>query len=189
MNKLSRFLVKLIFIIIVYVLLFFIFKITKLHFTLIMLLFVFLSNTWKYSLFEITLNEIDDYYALFNLNQNFSKKELEDSYNLELEKMNDFSITAENKISLIAFINTAYDTLSNDISKNEYDLKYNSLLEEIKNQESSLKLDNNVSSYFKGLLDYNLKPFKNFKFFSKNTIGIIACLIIDLLFILPYLSK
>ncbi len=189
MNKIVRFLIKLTFIVLVVISLIILGSFTGLRLVLLMLFFVFFSNTWKYGKLKMEVNGIDDYYSLFNLNHNFSKTELEQSYNLELEKLNkNFSISAENKISLIAFINSAYDTLNDPIYKNEYDLKYNSILDEIKKAEKEIELENKqFSSYFNGLLNYNLKPFKNYTFFSKNTIGILACLIIDLVFILPKL--
>ena len=167
------------------------FKLTGLRVTLIMFFFVFFSNTWSYRTLKLSFNKIDDYYSLFNLNQNFSKKELEDSFNLELEKLNNnLTITAENKISLIAFINNAFDTLNEPISKSEYDIMYNSFLDEIKKEKANMELqDKKFSTYFKGLLSYNMKPFKNYAFFSKNTFGILACLIIDLVFIIPFLRS
>lgn len=192
MNKLSRFLIKMIFIILIMILLVMLFKLTGLRVTLLMFFFVFVGKTWNYGSFKSDINsQFEDYYSLFNLKQDFNKDELQGAYDNEIDKLNNnLSISIDNRLHLMSMLNTAFDTLNDPLLKSEYDITYNSLLDEIKKEEANMELQNQkFSTFVKGLLNYNIKPFQNYVFFSKNTIGILACLIIDLVFIIPLLLK
>lgn len=166
------------------------FKLTGLRATLLMFFIVFVGKTWNYASLKSYINsQFEDYYSLFNLKQDFNKDELQGAYDNEIDKLNNnLSISIDNRLHLMSMLNTAFDTLNDPLSKSEYDVKYNTLLDEIKKEKEKMEFQNKkFSTYFKGLLSYNLKPFKNYVFFSKNTIGILACLIIDLIFIIPFL--
>jgi hypothetical protein len=161
------------------------FKATGLRCTLSLFFLVFLGKTWSYGASKNDVNsEIDDYYSLFNLKQDFNKTELEKAYNTEVEKLNNnLSIGLEYRLQLMAMFNTAFDTLNDSHSKSEYDLKYNLLAEQL--QASKLKseeINNDFWKYADGLFNYIISPFINFNFKSKEIIGVIACLILDLLF-------
>ncbi len=191
MNKLSRFLIKMIFIILICLLLLLLFKLTGLRVTLLMFFFVFLGKTWNYGTFKSDINsQFEDYYSLFNLKESFSKDELQKAYENEMDKLNNNqSITIDNRIHLMGVLNTAFETLINPQTKSEYDDKYNLVLEEI--NASTLKsseLNNNISNYVDGLIKQNLSPFVNFKLNSKETLGLLVCIILDLVFILPFLK-
>lgn len=128
---------------------------------------------------------MDDYYSLFNLKHDFNKTELEKAYNNEVEKLNNnLSIGIESRLQLMAMFNTAFDILNDPNSKSEYDLKYNLLAEEL--QTSKIKADEIINDFWKyvdGLFTYTFSPFINFNFKSKEIIGVIACLILDIIFI------
>lgn len=186
MNKFYRFIIKLVFISMIWVLLIILFKATGLRITLLMFFFLFLWRTWSYEVLKNEINsQIDDYYSLFNLKHDFNKTELEKAYNNEVEKLNNnLSIGVENRLQLMAMFNTAFDTLNDSHSKSEYDLKYNLLVEEL--QTSKLKADeinNDFWKYVDGLFTYNFSPFINLNFKSKEIIGVLACLILDIILI------
>jgi DnaJ-class molecular chaperone len=83
-------------------------------------------------------SQIDDYYSLFNLKEDFKKTELEQAYNNEVEKLNNnLSIGVESRLQLMALFNTAFDTLNDSNSKSEYDREYKLHAEQL--QASKLK--------------------------------------------------
>ncbi|OBQ14493.1 MAG: hypothetical protein AN482_01900 [Anabaena sp. LE011-02] len=161
------------------------FKATGLRCTLSLFFLVFLGKTWSYGVSKNDVNsQIDDYYSLFNLKQDFNKTELEQAYNNEVEKLNNnLSIGVESRLQLMALFNTAFDTLNDSHSKSEYDLEYKLHAEQL--QASKLKseeINNDFWKYADGLFNYFISPFINFNLKSKEIIGVIACLILDLLF-------
>ena len=186
MNKLSRFLIKMVFIILIWLLLVMLFKLTGLRVTLLMIFFVLVGKTWNYgSLKDNIDSQFEDYYSLFNLKQDFTKDELQEAYDNEIDKLNNnLSISIDNRLHLMGMLNTAFDTLNDSQAKSEYDGKYNLVLEEINSSKiKSAELNNNIASYLDGLFKFNLSPFVNFRFKSKDTIGLLVCLILDLIFI------
>lgn len=187
MSKTSRFLIKMIFIVLVCILMVIAFKLTGLKVTLLMFFFIFLGKTWGFGLNNVELNsQLDDYYSLFKLEHSFNKHDLQVAYDNEINRLNnDPSIGIEDRLHLMGLLNTAFDTLNNTDLKSDYDKKYNLMLEEI--NVSKLKNDeinNNVEKYIMGLIKHNLYPFINFKLLSFDTIGLLSCLILDLVFIL-----
>ena len=192
MNKLSRFLIKIIFVVLILFLLLLLLKLTGLRVTLLMFFFIFIGKTWNYGSLKSDVNlQMEDYYFLFNLKQEFSKEELLEAYNKEVEKLNtNLSVTIDNRLYLMGMLNTAYDTLNDSQAKSDYDHKYNLILKEINASQLKLaELNDNLSNYVGGLLKYNFSPFINLKLLSKDSIGIVGCLIIDLIFNLPFLIK
>jgi hypothetical protein len=191
MNKLSRFLIKMVFIILILLLLLVLFKLTGLRVTLLMFFFVLVGKTWNYGSLRGDINsQLEDYYSLFNLKQNFSKDELQEAYDNEIDKLNNnLSTSIDNRLHLMGVFNTAFDTLNDSQTKNEYDDKYNLVLEEINASKlKSSELNNNIANYVDGLIKHNLSPFINFKLNSKDTLGLLFCIILDLVFILPFLK-
>ena len=132
MNKLSRFLIKMIFIILIWLLLIAIFKVTGLRATLLMLFLLFLGKTSNYgSLTEVVNSGLEDYYSLLNLNQDIKKDELQSAYNNEIDKLNNnHSISIENRLHLMGILNDSFDTLNNTQAKSEYDNKYKMFMKE-----------------------------------------------------------
>ncbi len=162
------------------------FKATGLRCTLSLFFLVFLGKTWSYGMLKNDVNsQIDDYYSLFNLKEDFKKTELEQAYNNEVEKLNNnLSIGVESRLQLMALFNTAFDTLNDSNSKSEYDREYKLHAEQL--QASKLKseeINNAFWKYADGLFNYIISPFINFNFKSKEIIGVIACLILDIIFI------
>ena len=97
MNKLSRFLIKMIFIILIWLLLIAIFKVTGLRATLLMLFLLFLGKTSNYgSLTEVVNSGLEDYYSLLNLNQDI--KILQISERKELEERQRRLMKSQNKV-------------------------------------------------------------------------------------------
>jgi hypothetical protein len=186
MSKFYRFLIKLVFISMIWILLIMLFKATGLRCTLSLFFLVFLGKTWSYGMLKNDVNsQIDDYYSLFNLKEDFKKTELEQAYNNEVEKLNNnLSIGVESRLQLMALFNTAFDTLNDSNSKSEYDREYKLHAEQL--QASKLKseeINNAFWKYADGLFNYIISPFINFNFKSKEIIGVIACLILDIIFI------
>lgn len=180
--------IKLVFIFLVWILLIVFFKVSGFRVTLSLFFFIFLGRTWNYKVLKDDVNsDIDDYYSLFELKHDFSKTELEQAYNNEIEKLsNNLSIGLEYRIQLMALLNTAFDTLNDSHSRNEYDVKYKMYSEEL--QKSKLRADeisNDFWKYVKGLCHHVISPFIHFNFKSKETIGLLACVILDLFFLLP----
>lgn len=191
MNKFYRFLIKLVFILLIWLLLIILFKATGLRITLLMFFFIFLGRTWSYGVLKNDINfQIDDYYSLFNLKHDFNETELEKAYNNEVEKLNNnLSIGIESRLQLMAMFNTAFDILNDPHFKSEYDLKYNLLAEEL--QTSNFKaneINNDFWKYLDGLFTHTFSRFINFNFKSKEIIGVLACLILDFILISAKIS-
>jgi len=173
-------------IILMSILLIVVFKITGLRVTMLMLFFVFLSKTWNYGLHNVSHNsQLEDYYSLFNLDINFKLAELQLAYDNEINKLNNnLSIGVEDRLHYMGLINTAFDTLNDPESKIEYNIKYNLLLDEINASKiKSDEINSNVAKYINELIKYNFSSFLNFKMFSIDTIGLLSCLLLDLVFL------
>lgn len=167
------------------------FKLTGLRTTLLMFFLVFVGKTWNYGSLKSDINsQFEDYYSLFNLKQDFNKDEIQGAYDNEIDKLNNnLSISIDNRLHLMGVLNTAFDTLINPQTKSEYDDKYSLILEEINASKlKSSELNNNIANYVDGLIKHNLSPFINFKLNSKDTLGLLFCIILDLVFILPFLK-
>jgi len=139
-----------------------------------------------------------NYYQILGLKNNASQEDIKRAYRKLALKFHPDKNVGDNFFDeLFREIKEAYDILSNPISKREYDLKYDTFINNAnartnttyqkrpaeKQQETHTPKPKSKKHYFEGIKNFNPKRFKNLSIKSK-----IKLLFQAVLFILPFIG-
>jgi hypothetical protein len=181
MNMLLRLLIKLFLIFFFLIIALLLMTTIGLKMTVCLVFFSVAKNIWSYKpLVHKVENTLEDYYSLFNLEQDFNDNDLRLSYQQHLDNLNqNSSLNFESKLVITRKLQDAFDVLIDVSTRAEYEKKHLEYLQEVqlvdqKNNQQKAGLIEDI----KGMLTINKERLSDIK--SNLVLGIFVALIIDL---------